>query len=77
MSTELTYEEICTLMLKDYPDVLLTEDVCKVLRVCRQTVYNLVLKGKLKTIPNGRIYKFPKLFVIEFMVANSQVQDKK
>lgn len=73
MSTELSPEE----MLGNYPDVLLTDDVCELLHVCRQTVYKLVSDGKLKTISDGRIHKFPKLFVREYMMSNSQVQNKK
>jgi len=73
MSTELSSKEV----LATYPDVMLTADVCEVLHVCRQKVYKLIDEGKLKTIPGERIHKFPKLFVMEYMLSYSRNQNEK
>jgi excisionase family DNA binding protein len=41
-------------------EILTTEEVCKLLRVSRQTIYKLVDQGKLPGTKVGQSYKFLK-----------------
>ena len=48
-------------------EVLTTEEVCKLLRLSRQTIYKLVEQGKLPGTKVGQSYKFLKSELIEFL----------
>ncbi len=56
-----------TQMLTEYNDVLLPEDVQKILHTGRNTVYNYLSEGKIRSIKIGRKYKIPKLYLLEFI----------
>nr|MCR5419721.1 helix-turn-helix domain-containing protein [Lachnospiraceae bacterium] len=43
------------------------EDVQKILRTGRNTVYNYLKDGTIKSIMIGGRYKIPKLYLLEFM----------
>ena len=51
-------------------EILTTEEVCKLLRVSRQTVYKLVDQGKLPGMKVGQSYKFLKSELIGFLKGN-------
>ena len=48
-------------------EILTTEEVCKLLRLSRQTVYKLVEHGKLPGTKVGQSYKFLRSELIEFL----------
>ena len=48
-------------------EILTTEEVCKLLRISRQTVYKLVDQGKLPGTKVGQSYKFLKSELIGFL----------
>ncbi len=48
-------------------EVLTTEEVCKLLKISRQTIYKLVEQGKLPGTKVGQSYKFLKSELIEFL----------
>lgn len=56
-----------TNMLAEYNDILKPEDVQKILRTGRNTVYNYLKDGTIKSIMIGGRYKIPKLYLLEFM----------
>jgi len=56
-----------SLILQDYADVLSPEDVQKILRTGRNTVYAYLADGKIKSIRIGGKYRIPKLYLLEFM----------
>ena len=56
-----------TNMLAEYNDILKPEDVQKILRTGRNTVYNYLKNGTIKSIMIGGRYKIPKLYLLEFM----------
>ncbi len=54
-------------MLNKYPDVLTVDDICKILRIGRNSAYKLLQSGK---IPSRRLrgkYIVPKAGVIVFL----------
>jgi len=54
-------------MLTEYNDILLPEDVQKILRTGRNTVYNYLAEGKIRSIMVGGKYRIPKLYLLEFI----------
>ena len=58
---------VYTTMLAEYNDILKPEDVQKILRTGRNTVYNYLKNGTIKSIMIGGRYKIPKLYLLEFM----------
>ena len=53
--------------LKDYDDVLLPEQVQKVLHAGRNTIYSYLADGTIKSIKVGNRYKIPKLYLFEYL----------
>jgi len=64
-SIALVYRDI----LKDYPDVLTFEDMCSVLSISPVTGYKLLKDGKIAHIRIGRIYRIPKLHLLNYLVS--------
>ena len=48
-------------------EILTTEEVCKLLRVSRQTIYKLIEQRRLPGTKVGQSYKFLKSELIEFL----------
>ncbi|MBQ5333062.1 MAG: helix-turn-helix domain-containing protein [Oscillospiraceae bacterium] len=57
-----------TLMLKEYPDILTTKDLKKILNLSSRKVYELIHKGQIVVIPCGRTIRVAKLSVIAYML---------
>ncbi len=56
-----------TKMFSEYNDVLLPQDLQKILQTGRNTVYNYLKKGKIRSLKIGGAYKIPKLYLLEFL----------
>lgn len=56
------------LMLKDYPDILTTKDLRKILNLSSRKVYEIIHKGKIAVIPCGRTIRVAKISVIAYML---------
>ena len=54
-------------LLKGYSDILLPEDVQKILHAGRNTVYNYLANGTIRSLRIGKKYRIPKLYLLEFM----------
>ena len=54
-------------MLTEYNEVLLPEDVQKILHTGRNTVYKYLEKGKIRSHKIGGKYKIPKRYLLEFI----------
>ena len=57
-------------------EILTTEEVCKLLRVSRQTIYKLVDQGKLPGTRVGQSYKFLKSELIKFLKGKTDQEMK-
>lgn len=53
--------------LSEYNDILLPEDVQKILKTGRNTVYRYLAEGKIKSLRIGGKYRIPKLYLLEFI----------
>ncbi len=56
-----------TNMLAEYNDILKPEDVKKILQIGRNTVYDYLKNGTIKSIMIAGKYRIPKLYLLEFM----------
>ena len=54
-------------MLVEYNDILKPEDVKKILQIGRNTVYDYLKNGTIKSIMVAGKYRIPKLYLLEFM----------
>lgn len=56
-----------TQMLTEYNDILLPEDVQKILHIGRNTIYTYLAEGRIRSIRVGGKYRIPKLYLLEFI----------
>ena len=61
-------EEINELMLKEYPDLLVTADIVEIPRTILKSVYKMNNYGEFYSIKVGRTYRIPKIRFIEYLV---------
>lgn len=54
-------------MLEGYNDVLLPEDVQKILHTGRNTVYKYLADGTIRSLMIGGRYRIPKIYLLEFL----------
>ena len=54
-------------ILADYNDILLPEDVQQILHTGRNTVYQYLAQGKIRSLRIGGKYIIPKLYLLEFI----------
>lgn len=59
----MSYTEI----LGEYKDILLPEDIQVILHTGRNTVYDYLARGVIKSIKVGGKYRIPKLYLLEYM----------
>lgn len=63
-------------MFKEYDDVLTPEQVQEILHTGRNTVYECLAEGKIKSIRIGGKYRIPKLYLLEFMYPEMNFADE-
>ena len=54
-------------LLANEPDVLLVKDLERILHLGRNSAYQLVSSGRIKSVKVGTKYLIPKNFVIDFL----------
>lgn len=54
-------------MFEEYPDVVSIDELQKMLRIGRNSIYDLLKSGLIKTVKIGKKYIIPKRNVIEFL----------
>ena len=54
-------------MLNDYPDILTTKDICKLLKVSKHTVYQLIKTKALIAKKVSRHYRIQKTELINYL----------
>ena len=54
-------------MFTNYPDVVSINELMTMLNVGKNTAYNLLQSGTLKSIKVGKQYRIPKRFIIEYL----------
>ena len=55
------------MILTEYGDVLLPDDVQRILHIGRNMVYKYLAEGVIKSIRIGTQYRIPKQYLIDFL----------
>lgn len=55
------------LIFKDYPDVLTTKDLQRILGISGKTVFMLLHSGQIKSIKVGRSFRIPKIYLLQYL----------
>ena len=63
-------------MLEQYDDLLTAEEACEVLKMGKNALYELLASGSLKAFRNGRVWRIPKLALVEFICTQSKLNRK-
>ena len=59
-------------MFRDYPDALSPQQVCKMLGIGQRLTYELLRGGGLPSVRMGKLYRVPKVAVIDYLCNNTQ-----
>ena len=54
-------------MFSKYPDVVSVSELMDMLHIGKNTAYELLQSGKIKSIKIGKKYRIPKSFVMEYL----------
>lgn len=54
-------------MFNDYPDIVSIKQMMIMLKIGRNTAYNLINTNQIKSIKIGRIHKIPKVNIIKYI----------
>lgn len=60
-------------MFNDYPDLLTSEQVCDLLKIGKNKLYEILQAKALPCIRIGRRYLIPKLLLIEYIIKSASV----
>lgn len=63
--------------LAEYEDVLLPEDLKKILHVGLNTIYKYLNDGTIRSIRVAGKYRIPKQYLIDFMYPNAEEKEVK
>lgn len=58
-------------MFSGYPDVVNIEQLQEMLDIGRNKAYELVNNGNIKSIRIGKVYKIPKIYIVDYILANA------
>ena len=51
----------------DYKDIVTVNELCEMLNIGKNTAYELLQSGAIKSIKIGKVYKIPKKYVQEYI----------
>lgn len=60
-------KEMYQMLFKDYPDVVSVSQMSKMLNISLKTAYQLLKDNQIKHFMIGRIYKIPKIHVLDYL----------
>ena len=59
-------------MFNEYDDMVTIEELCYMLRICRNKAYELLRSGKIKAFKEGKLWMIPKPAVIDYISRRGQ-----
>ncbi|MDE6906484.1 MAG: helix-turn-helix domain-containing protein [Lachnospiraceae bacterium] len=57
-------------MFESYSEIIKIEELCRMLKISKNTAYELIRSGQMPARRIGRIYRIRKIDVINFMEAS-------
>lgn len=64
-------------MFNEYPDILTVEDLCQILLIGKNAAYILLGNGDIKAFRQNRVWKVPKMAVVEYVLKNSGMKSSR
>lgn len=61
-------------MFRHYPDALIPAQVREMLGIGRRMVYGLLRRGEIQSVRMGRLYRGPKIAVIDYLCTVDQAE---
>jgi len=61
-------------MFREYPDVLTPGEVQKMLGIGPRLTYRLLRSGQIPSVRMGRLYRVPKVAVIDYLCASENAE---
>ena len=61
-------------MFESYDDVLTVEEACEALKSGYNAMYDLLNAGKLRGYRNGRVWRIPKVALVEYIQSSSKLR---
>lgn len=55
------------MQLREYPDILTIEDIMQILKIGKNTAYNLVKQNIIHSHKIGRCYRIPKTCLLNYL----------
>lgn len=55
------------IVFEKYADVVGVEQMCEMLNICKTQAYVLLREGLIKSKRIGRIYKIPKIYIVQYL----------
>ena len=55
-------------LFEKFPDVLNVEELCAALCIGKNTAYQLIKNGNLKSIRIGKVHKIPKVWLVKYIL---------
>lgn len=59
-------------MLNNYEEILTVEDLIELLEIGRNTAYQLINTGQIKSIKLGRIHRIPRENVVKYILQKTR-----
>ena len=67
----MTIDSAYQLMFSEYPDIVTVPQMCKMLGgISLKTGYRLLKKGEIESFSIGRIYRIPKISILQYLWLN-------
>ena len=70
---ELLLKDAYSIVLKEYPDILSFEQMCKVLDISPKTGYKLLRDKKITCLKVGRAYRIPKTHILTYLMIGTHL----
>ena len=67
------YKVLYNSVLKNYPDVMTIDDICKILSISHKTGYKLLHENQIKNIRIGRFYRITKMDLLSYLHLTQQL----
>jgi len=61
------------MLLNQESDILTVDDLCEVLRIGKNAAYKLINSGKIKCYRMNRVWKIPKVSVIDYIYCKQNI----
>jgi excisionase family DNA binding protein len=75
-ASRISQKEAYQIMLRDYPDVMGIQQVCRILNVSTKTGYRLIKDGQLCCMKVGRTYRIPKVHLLTYLCIGGRSQQQ-